>query len=81
MHADSMRFQVIGAADGTWHWRLLSEGGASIARSAQSHGSEAQCLYEIALVMSSAHGTIERVAPDTRRPFNSRHERSATRTA
>ncbi|MGE0744993.1 MAG: YegP family protein [Rhodospirillales bacterium] len=79
MHAESMRFQVIVAADGTWHWRLLSEGGTPIARSVQGHGSEAQCLYEIALVMSSAQGVIERVVPEARRPADPLHERSNAR--
>lgn len=78
MLCDTMKFQVIGDANGTWQWRLLSEGGRSIARSVQSHLSEAQCLYEIALVMSSGNGAIERIAPDSPSPIGPACARSDT---
>lgn len=80
MLIDAMRFQVVGTADGTWHWRLLSEGGMPVAQSVRKNASEAQCLYEIALVMSCANSAIERIDPETPRPVDPLHGRAGTRT-
>ncbi|MGE0744627.1 MAG: hypothetical protein AB7K86_05240 [Rhodospirillales bacterium] len=60
-----MWFEVYEEGAGAWRWRLWSDGGKSVAISAQSYEAKAACLYDIALTMSSSRATIRELD----RPF------------
>jgi uncharacterized protein YegP (UPF0339 family) len=60
-----MWYEVFEEDGGSWRWRLWSDGGKSVAMSAQSYDAKAACLYDIALTMSSSRASIRELD----RPF------------
>jgi uncharacterized protein YegP (UPF0339 family) len=60
-----MWFEVYEEDGGAWRWRLWSDSGKSVAVSAQVYAAKAECLYDIALTMSSSRASIRELD----RPF------------
>lgn len=72
MPIEATRFLVLESPNGWFRWRLIAVDGAVIAQSFRQYRTEGQCLYDIARVMNSAAGTIERLPAEPRRRKASR---------